>query len=363
MAAGIAKDNGFILFVLLVPFLLIPFKWCLHIVFWNVIIYRSRVARTARFGRVVRKGKTQNNTAYFKSPAENAERWRYPRRCENNSAEVRPLSDLWKALGFTVLVSGVTFSITAISDYERTKRNTRQFWSETFRMLQAPPRFSSENEVWSRLSNGQKCVLFLLGSNALVFCLWRVGFLRMFMWRWFTNSYASKSLCLPMILSAFSHSHWLHLTCNMFVAYSFFGGTVDKFLGIDQFAAFYVTAACVSSLTSLAHKAILRSPVKALGASGAILAVLAYTCVQVPDARLQLIFLPGFTFSAATGVVGLVLFDLFGLLLGFRLFDHAAHLGGTLFGIFYARYGENLLWKDFGDRVIKLYRKYVGDEK
>lgn len=37
-----------------------------------------------------------------------------------------------------------------------------------------------------------------------------------------------------MILSAFSHSHWLHLTCNMFVAYSFFGGTVDKFLGIDQ---------------------------------------------------------------------------------------------------------------------------------
>ena len=67
--------------------------------------------------------------------------------------------------------------------------------------------------------------------------------------------------------------------------------------------------------------------------SGAILAVLAYTCVRVPDARLQIVFVPGFTFSAASAVVGLLAFDAAGLLFRFRLFDHAAHLGGTLFGM------------------------------
>lgn len=94
-----------------------------------------------------------------------------------------------------------------------------------------------------------------------------------------------------------------------------------------------MTAGVVSSLTSLAHKAVVRSPVRALGASGAILGALCYVCMQIPTARLSIVFLPMFSFPAESAVYGLIVFDLAGLLLGFRTFDHAAHLGGALFGM------------------------------
>lgn len=316
----------------------------------------KHVARAARFGRTDRNTRFRKSLVRSKSSAEKVERGEFLLPYQGDTTSIRPPSDLWKALGFTVLVGGVSFTVAAICDYERSKKHMKRFWNDTVRIFQTSD-FNFEGKMWTRLSDGQKCVITLLGINTLVFGLWKVGSLQPFMWRWFTNSYASRSLCLPMILSAFSHSNWIHLTLNMFVVYSFFGRTIDKFLGIDQFCAFYLTAAGVSSLTSLIHKAAIASPIRALGASGAILALLAYTCIQLPDARLQFIFLPGFTFSAASGVIGLVLFDFAGLLLGFRLFDHAAHLGGTLFGILYASYGEQLLWKDFGDYVITAYRK------
>ena len=43
--------------------------------------------------------------------------------------------------------------------------------------------------------------------------------------------------------------------------------------------------------------------------------------------------MPFFTFSAEQAIYGLIAFDAIGLLLRFRLFDHAAHLGGSLFGM------------------------------
>lgn len=55
--------------------------------------------------------------------------------------------------------------------------------------------------------------------------------------------------------------------------------------------------------------------------------------MKMPDSRINIIFLPMFTFSAEHAVYGIMLFDLIGLLLGFRFLDHAAHLGGALFGL------------------------------
>uniref|UniRef100_A0A0N5AXI0 rhomboid protease n=1 Tax=Syphacia muris TaxID=451379 RepID=A0A0N5AXI0_9BILA len=323
----------------------------------------KQIVRTARFGRLDHKPvKCRNGFNRVKNNSEKVEKGEFLLPFRGDVTRVRPKSDLWRAAGFTVLVGGISFSTAAIMDYERSKKQMKQFWSDAMNLFHG---MDAENydSMWNGLSDGQKCVITLIGLNALVFALWKVAALQSLMWQWFTNSYASRSLCAPMILSAFSHSNWIHLSMNMFVVYSFFGRTIDRFLGVDQFCAFYLTAAGVSSLTSLMHKAVIRSPVRALGASGAILSVLVYTCVQMPDARLQIIFIPGFTFSAASGVIGLLAFDAAGLLLGFRLFDHAAHLGGSLFGIFYAWYGEKILWKDFGDRVIKFYRKVFKRDK
>ena len=51
-----------------------------------------------------------------------------------------------------------------------------------------------------------------------------------------------------------------------------------------------------------------------------------------------------FTFSAQSALLGVVAFDVAGLLMGWQQFAHAAHLGGSLFGIWYAESGHALLW-------------------
>lgn len=55
--------------------------------------------------------------------------------------------------------------------------------------------------------------------------------------------------------------------------------------------------------------------------------------MKMPEARLRILFVPFFDFSAQAAVIGIIVFDLCGLLFRFRLFDHAAHLGGSLFGM------------------------------
>ena len=88
-----------------------------------------------------------------------------------------------------------------------------------------------------------------------------------------------------------------------------------------------------------------------LGASGAICCVLGIFATLNPEAQMQvkpthevlrvlmstlcqILFLPFLgTFSAATALKGLLVVDTAGLVLGWRLFDHAAHLAGLLLGV------------------------------
>jgi len=83
-----------------------------------------------------------------------------------------------------------------------------------------------------------------------------------------------------------------------------------------------------------------------LGASGAVMTVLAAVCTKAPEAKLGIIFLPMITFSAIKALQALVAIDATGLLLGWRFFDHAAHLGGAIFGIWYVSYGHKLMWRN-----------------
>lgn len=54
----------------------------------------------------------------------------------------------------------------------------------------------------------------------------------------------------------------------------------------------------ISTLSSYVFKTALATPGLSLGASGAIMAILAFVCVQYPDTQLGIIFLPMLTFSA-----------------------------------------------------------------
>ena len=63
------------------------------------------------------------------------------------------------------------------------------------------------------------------------------------------HSLGSESLCLPMVLSAFSHYSAIHLGLNMYVLYSFGAPIIDRFFGVEQFCGFYLSAGEHNSLT------------------------------------------------------------------------------------------------------------------
>lgn len=67
--------------------------------------------------------------------------------------------------------------------------------------------------------------------------------------------------------------------------------------------------------------------------SGAIMAILAYVCAQYPDTQLSVLFLPMFTFSAGSAIKVIMGIDFAGCIMGWKFFDHAAHLGGAIFGL------------------------------
>lgn len=92
------------------------------------------------------------------------------------------------------------------------------------------------------------------------------------------------------------------------------------------------------------------------GASGAVLALVAINTQLQPDMKLQLIFLPGFEFSAQDMLGCIVAFDLVGLLfLRSGMLDHGAHLMGVGLGCAYFHQGHSLVMQ-YEEAVIRQWR-------
>lgn len=158
-----------------------------------------------------------------------------------------------------------------------------------------------------------------------------------------------------MLLSTFSHYSFLHLAANMYVLWSF-STTIVNMLGKEQFMAVYLSAGVISTFFSYVCKTATGRLGPSFGASGAIMTVLAAVCVNMPEAKMAIIFLPMYTFTAANALKGILLMDTAGLVLGWRFFDHAAHLGGALFGVWYIMYGHNLIWKN-REPLVKIWHE------
>uniref|UniRef100_A0A183C055 Rhomboid domain-containing protein n=1 Tax=Globodera pallida TaxID=36090 RepID=A0A183C055_GLOPA len=203
-----------------------------------------------------------------------------------------------------------------------------------------------------------KLIWALIGVNVAVFLLWRVPALKPAMCRYFTCSVASKSLCLPMFLSMFSHRDPLHLLINMYVLKKFAIAAIGL-LGPAQFMAMFLTGGVFGGLLWLCHSAFMASAIPSLGASGAICAVIGYICVKLPDKPVNIIFLQMFPFfDALYGILAFETVCLLSILPLYRLvsFDHAAHIGGLLFGMFYAHYGQVNYTKAVWTRFVALQK-------
>uniref|UniRef100_A0ABK0LXL4 Presenilin-associated rhomboid-like protein, mitochondrial n=1 Tax=Rattus norvegicus TaxID=10116 RepID=A0ABK0LXL4_RAT len=250
-----------------------------------------------------------------------------------------PVRTLLKPFFFTVGFTGCAFGSAAIWQYESLKSRVQSYfdgikadWLDSIRPQKEGNLRKEINKWWNSLSDGQRTVTGIIAANALVFCLWRVPSLHRTMIRYFTSNPASKVLCSPMLLSTFSHFSLFHMAANMYVLWSF-STSIVNILGQEQFVAVYLSAGVISNFVSYVCKVATGRYGPSLGASGAIMTVLAAVCTKIPEGRLAIIFLPVFTFTAGNALKAIIAMDTAGMILGWKFFDHAAHLGGALFGI------------------------------
>ncbi|XP_078039238.1 rhomboid family intramembrane serine protease rho-7 [Augochlora pura] len=254
-------------------------------------------------------------------------------------------SKMWKPFTFTVVFSGTSIIAAAIWNYEnhreRTYRlinNFKQFGAQKIGWRQ-----DMEN-WWKNLTEGEQVFVPICFLNLLVFLAWRVPKLQKTMVKYFSSTPASSVTCWPMLLSSFSHYSFLHLAVNMYVLYSFSSLAVTA-LGKEQFVAFYLTSAVIGSFASNLYKTACGFTAHSLGASGAIMGVLGFVSTQFPNIYVSMIFLPMYKFAASTGIKFIMGLDTVGILCRWQFIDHAAHLGGVLFGIFWQLWGRDNIWE------------------
>ena len=207
------------------------------------------------------------------------------------------------------------------------------------------------NKYWNQLSEGDKVFVPILALNVLVFALWRVPFLQPLMYKYFSANPQMGNKGLPMLLSAFSHISLLHLGCNMFVLHSFSDPIIHQ-LGKEQFVGLYLSSCVITSFFSHVSKIATGRMGSSLGASGAICTILGVFGTSFPDAQMQIVLLPFFTFSASVGIKSLMAMDTVGILAGWQVFDHAAHLSGVLFGIWWCYQGHSIIWHKQKEHVM-----------
>ncbi|KAJ6518790.1 hypothetical protein C8R45DRAFT_949231 [Mycena sanguinolenta] len=225
-------------------------------------------------------------------------------------------------------------------------------------------------EKYATANDATKVCWGICALNGAIFVAWRVPRLTRFMAANFVHRPLSGR-AHTQLTSVFSHQSFLHLLFNSMALLSF-GPIVGSYLYTSQptargtsnhlesttgwhFLSFFIAAGLVSSLAShtlrvrlydriVATLSNLSNPGRlqiirgSLGASGAIYACVTFDAVAYPDLTIAPIFIP-WGVPIRMGVGALMALDLVGLLRGWRMFDHIAHLGGAVFGLWYALYG------------------------
>jgi len=212
----------------------------------------------------------------------------------------------------------------------------------------------------------------IIGFNGLVFLVWKIPALRNTMRTWWMHWPVGRHHRVVTLATAiFSHQSLTHYAFNSIALYSF-GSAACTFLSQPDspfhipsstssyhFLAFFLAAGLFSSLSSHLSTVLVRLPrlmrditapgrvssisalaanqavLPSLGASGAIYATLTMTALAYPDASVSLIFVPMVPIPIGVGMAGMVAVDMLGVIRGWKMFDHVAHLGGALFGVLY----------------------------
>ncbi|XP_057347339.1 presenilins-associated rhomboid-like protein, mitochondrial [Manis pentadactyla] len=173
--------------------------------------------------------------------------------------------------------------------------------------------------------------------------------------RHFTSNPASKVLCSLKLLSTFHHFSLFHMATNMNVLWSF-SSSIVNIPGQVQFTAMYLSAGFNFNCVSYMCKVDTGRYGPSLGTLGAIMTVFAAICTKIPEGRITITFLPMFTFTAGNVLKANIAMDTIGMILGWKCFDHAAHLKEAFFEKRYITYGHELIWKN-RESLVKIWHE------
>jgi membrane associated rhomboid family serine protease len=132
-----------------------------------------------------------------------------------------------------------------------------------------------------------------------------------------------------LVTHLFMHGGLFHLFFNMFALYMF-GGMMEQLWGSKRFFNFYMICGIVAGLV---HLLLEKGVAPAVGASGAIMGLLAAFAYLFPNTPLYLMFIP-IPIKAKYALPGLMALDLFGGIYQVEgdNIAHWAHLGGAAAG-------------------------------
>ncbi|HVF97596.1 MAG TPA: rhomboid family intramembrane serine protease [Flavisolibacter sp.] len=163
---------------------------------------------------------------------------------------------------------------------------------------------------------------------------------------WLTDKIALYSVGIEqfrpyqIVTHMFAHSSYsqsgriqfYHILFNMFALWMF-GKELENRWGPQRFLFFYLTAGIGAALTHLLVQHLTGSESAAVGASGAVMGVMAAFGYLFPNTELYIFFIP-FPIKAKWAVLGYVAVDLFGGIANISGDNvaHFAHLGGALTG-------------------------------
>ncbi|XP_054016732.1 presenilins-associated rhomboid-like protein, mitochondrial [Hylaeus anthracinus] len=268
-------------------------------------------------------------------------------------------SKMLKPFAFTVVFSGTTFVAAAIWEYERIRERTYRIINHYNPLKIRRTGWRHDMEIWwKNLAEGRKIFMSICFLNVMVFLAWRLPVFQKTMVQYFCTNPASRAVCWPMLLSSFSHYSFLHLAANMYALHSFSSLAVAA-LGKEQFLALYLTCGVVSSFASNLFKVTFGLQGLSLGASGAVMGVFGFICTQFPDTYFSIIFLPMYKFTAGMALKAIMSLDILGCLLRWQYFDHAGHLGGVLFGMFWQAWGNANIWQK-REPILTLWHELRG---
>ncbi|KAE8379433.1 hypothetical protein BDV26DRAFT_259437 [Aspergillus bertholletiae] len=193
------------------------------------------------------------------------------------------------------------------------------------------------DRLWPDVPPAAATVMAIIGTNIGVFLLWK---LCPPAWR-LLNRYFITVAAYPRPLSlvgnVFSHQTVNHLALNMVVLW-FVGTRLHDEIGRGNFLALYLASGVFGSFTSLTVN-ILKGNLglTALGASGAISALVAAWCMLHADEKFTFFFLPTEWQEVASAkgwmvLAGLVALEFVNMFTRRALIDYWAHLGGFLAG-------------------------------